>query len=321
VINNIEVIARDLAGNPSTQKRTVFFDSEKPTLAITNPGQDIRTNVSIIVIQGVVSDQQSAVRLALNMDGTIYTPSVVNGAFEQAITLVEEKLYNIVATASDGIEGHEVIAQRNIIYDVTKPVLTIDPVTSPTEETSQVVTGTREEGLSVTVSCPTATVGEISYPTITTWRTVITDLNTGDNIVSVSSSDMAGNRSDVTSRIFVQTNESDVILMPFPNILWPPNHKLIPVFIAGWVLHQCHTDIKSVEISIADEYGQYNYNHLHFGSIVKLEAWRKGDDKDGRVYTVTAVATHKDGRKTTTVKRVVVPHDISPDHGGGCGGW
>jgi Tol biopolymer transport system component/flagellar hook assembly protein FlgD/subtilase family serine protease/fibronectin type 3 domain-containing protein len=320
-INNIEVITRDPAGNPSTQKRTVFSDNEKPTLAITNPAQDIRTNVSNIVIQGVVSDQQSPVSLKLNVDGTIYTPTVVNGAFEQAITLVEEKLYSIVATASDGIEGHEVIAQRNIIYDVTKPVLTIDPVTSPTEETSQVVTGTREEGLSVTVSCPTATVDEISYPTITTWRTVLTDLNTGDNIVSVSSSDMAGNRSDVTSKIVVQSNESDLILIPFPNILWPPNHRMVLVLIAGWVSHPCHTDITSVEISVTDEYGQYNYDHLHFGSIVRLEAWRKGNDKDGRVYTVTAVATHKDGRKTFAVKRVVVPHDMSPDHGGECGGW
>ena len=32
------------------------------------------------------------------------------------------------------------------------------------------------------------------------------------------------------------------------------------------------------------------------------------DDMDGRIYTVTAVATHKDGRKTTSTAKVTVPH-------------
>ena len=277
--------------------------------------------MSSITIQGTVSDLQSAVSLTLNIDDMIYTPPVVNGTFEQEITLIEEKLYNVVATATDGIEGHEVSAQRNIIYDVTKPILTIDQVTSPTDETSQVVTGSREEGLPVAVSCPTASVGEVTYPTITTWRVELTDLIVGDNVVTAESTDLAGNRSEVSASIIMRTNGSDVVLIPFPNVLWPPNHRMVPVIIAGWITHPCHSDIKWVDISVMDEYGKYNYRNLHFGSVVILEAWRKGNDKDGRVYTVTAVATHKDGSKTTTTKRVVVPHDMSPHLPWGCWGW
>jgi hypothetical protein len=101
------------------------------------------------------------------------------------------------------------------------------------------------------------------------------------------------------------------VLIPLSSIFWPPDHKKYPVLIAGWVKHPCKSDITSVVISVTDEYGIYNYKNQHFVSVVLLEAWLSGNDKDGRIYTVTAVATHRDGRKTTTVARVIVPHDLS----------
>src|SRR6266568_176369 len=44
--NTILVTATDLAGNTSSQKRTVIYDDQKPSLAITVPVQDIRTNLA-----------------------------------------------------------------------------------------------------------------------------------------------------------------------------------------------------------------------------------------------------------------------------------
>jgi subtilase family serine protease/fibronectin type 3 domain-containing protein len=314
-LNHIEITATDLAGNTSSIKRTVYYDNQKPTLVITEPGQDISTNKSSLTIRGNVGDNAAIPSVTMTFDGTTYTPAVVNGVFQQAVSFTEEKLYEVVITATDGIIGHEVSTQRNVIYDITKPVLTIDPVLSPVSETSQVISGTREERALVTVSCPTATVGEISYPTATTWRVSLTNLRAGENGITATSSDSAGNQATAPASIFVQVDDNDLVLIPFPSVLWPPNHKKIPVLIAGWVRRPCHSDIESVVISVADEYGKYNYTNLHFGSVIRLEAWREGNDKDGRIYTVTAVATHRDGRKTTTVRRVIVPHDLSKcDH-------
>jgi hypothetical protein len=167
----------------------------------------------------------------------------------------------------------------------------------------------------VTVSCPTATVGAISYSSATTWSVSLTNLKAGANAITATSSDAAGNQATASASITVQVDDNDLVLIPFPSILWPPNHKKVPVLIAGWIRHPCHSDIESVVISVGDEYGKYTYTNLHFGSVVMLEAWREGNDKDGRIYTVTAVATHRDGRKTTTVRRVIVPHDLSKcDH-------
>src|SRR6185369_9058962 len=54
--NTTEITAADLAGNRSTVKRTVVFDDQVPSLAVTVPNQDIRTNQSSLTIKGTVSD-------------------------------------------------------------------------------------------------------------------------------------------------------------------------------------------------------------------------------------------------------------------------
>jgi len=113
--STIEVIATDLAGNSNSQKRTVVFDEQKPSLAITAPLQDIRTNQANLVIRGAVSDPATTVTISIAMGGQIYTPAVVDGQFEQAVILTEEKLYSIVVTATNGA-GISTSAQRNVIY-------------------------------------------------------------------------------------------------------------------------------------------------------------------------------------------------------------
>lgn len=66
----------------------------------------------------------------------------------------------------------------------------------------------------------------------------------------------------------------------------------------------------SVEITVTDEYGIYNMTVPGFGSIVQLEAWREGTDKDGRHYTITVVATDNAGNQSTAITEVIVPHDM-----------
>jgi hypothetical protein len=92
-----------------------------------------------------------------------------------------------------------------VIYDITKPVLTINSVTTPTSLTTQTVTGTREDGLAVSVVCTTATVGPVSYPTNTSWSVTLTGLQAGDNNISVTASDLAGNPTTAATKIILAT--------------------------------------------------------------------------------------------------------------------
>jgi hypothetical protein len=190
--NTILMMATDLAGNMSTVKRTVIYDDQTPSLAVTVPNQDIWTNQGSLTIQGTASDPLTAVTVAVTMGNQTFTPPVVNGAFEQPVTFAAQQSYAIVITATNEV-GATTSIQRNVIYSITPPALTINPVTSPTNQASQVVTGTREAGATVTVSCITATVGNVTYPTSTTWSADITNLTKGDNIVTVKATDQAGN--------------------------------------------------------------------------------------------------------------------------------
>jgi len=302
--NTIEITATDLAGNQSSLKRTVLYDDQKPSLAITEPNQDMRTSRSGLTIKGAVNDALTTVGVTISKDNEIFTPPVIDGTFEQMVTFAAEKTYDIVVTATNEV-GTTISVQRNVIYDITPPVLSIDPVPSPTSQPSLSVTGTREAGTAVTVTCATATVGEVSYPTATTWLVDISGLREGENVITAASADAAGNAVTTTATVVLVSRPPEITITATPDVIWPPNHKMVPVTIAGGV-DANGSDIKSVSISVSDEYGKYEYNNLTFGSTVMLEAWRNGNDRDGRKYTITVVVTNKGGIATAKTATVTV---------------
>lgn len=199
-INTIIITAIDLAGNSSSLKRTVIYDDQKPSLAVTVPAQDIRTNKADLTIVGTVSDPYTAVTVSITVDGITYTPAVVDGQFEQPLTFSEEKNYAIIVTASNEA-GTSTVVQRNVIYDITPPGFAINPVVSPTKTSEQLISGTREAGSTVSVTCSTAVVGTVEYPDSTTWRIMLTNLTVGDNPITAVATDETGNSSTLTTQI------------------------------------------------------------------------------------------------------------------------
>ncbi len=91
-------------------------------------------------------------------------------------------------------------------------------------------------------------------------------------------------------------------------ISWPPNHKINKVLIGGQATDS-GSGIASTAITVTDEYGICNLTASHFNSVVSLASWRAGSDKDGRLYTITAVVTDKAGNQSTRTTTVLVPHD------------
>jgi len=171
-----------------------------------------------------------------------------------------------------------------------------------------VVTGTREEGTIVTITCATAAAGAPEYPTSTTWRVPVAGMQQGENRLQASAVDLAGNRTTAAATILHVPRAPEVTIGTSRNLLWPPNKELVPVKIDGSAV-SCGSDIRETTISVADEYGKYNQQGLKFGDTVLLEAWREGKDMDGRVYTITAVVTDQAGNVTTRSTTVTVPHD------------
>jgi hypothetical protein len=306
--NTIEITARDLADNQSSQKRSILFDDQKPSLAVTQPDQDIRTNKSSLTISGTASDPVTAVGVTVTVDGTILTPAVIGGLFSQIVTFTDEKLYPITVIATNEV-GTRTTVQRNVIYDKTPPNLTIDPVVTPTNISNQIVTGTREEGTMVTITCVTATIGALEYPDPVSWRVSISGMQQGENRLQASATDLAGNRATAIATVLYVPRAPDVTISTSRNQLWPPNKELVPVAISGNVVTY-GSDIRETTISVADEYGKYNQQGVKFGDTILLEAWREGNDLDGRIYTIIAVVTDQAGNRTARSTTVSVPHDM-----------
>jgi Tol biopolymer transport system component len=108
------------------------------------------------------------------------------------------------------------------------------------------------------------------------------------------------------------TTPPNVALTLSSKQLWPPNKKMVPVQVDGWA--EDDRELASVEITVSDEYGSMiNQIVPGFGSTVWLEAWRDGNDSDGRIYTITAVAVDAAGNRSEQKATVLVPHDMRAD--------
>jgi hypothetical protein len=116
-LNTVTIIATDLGGKKTTTVRTVTYDSTAPSLAITNPDQDITTEQNSIVLAGRVSDALTAATVTVTFNGQTYTPAVTSGDFSQSIVFTTEKTYPVTVTAADEA-GNRTSVQRNIIYAV-----------------------------------------------------------------------------------------------------------------------------------------------------------------------------------------------------------
>lgn len=93
-----------------------------------------------------------------------------------------------------------------------------------------------------------------------------------------------------------------------PDSLWPPNGKMVNVTISGWAADNL-SGVAFVEFTVTDEYGQVQPAITDFNTTISLEASREETDKDGRQYTITAIATDRAGNKSTLSTVVTVLHD------------
>lgn len=100
-----------------------------------------------------------------------------------------------------------------------------------------------------------------------------------------------------------------------PHVLWPPNHKMIPVTV---MVHQANRCSAASACQISAVHSNEPVNGLGDGDTapdwqisgplkVNLRAERSGTGS-GRVYTITVACTETSGQSTTRTTTVTVPH-------------
>lgn len=142
--HTIVVYGTDYDGNTSAEVSSTFkIDTTPPTLNISAPADNIKTNVSTVSVTGTTNDANSTpVTVVITVGSQTYTPTVaVNGSFTQVVDLTEgTNVITIKATDSAGLES---TVTRTVSLDTAAPVITEiiitdNPTTTGTSYTIQI---------------------------------------------------------------------------------------------------------------------------------------------------------------------------------------
>jgi DNA-binding protein len=195
-LNTITVTAKDAAGNSAAVSKSITYDSIAPTVAITSPTTS-PTNDNTPLLNYTVSDGAVVVKV----DGVVV--SKVSG---NSLDTLSNGTHTVRVESTDAA-GNTGFASVTFTVDTVPPTITINPVVTPTKLKSQTISGTMENGATVTVKVNTsATVGPVSYPTSTTWICTITNLVYGVNNITATAGDGAGNTAFATASITERTH-------------------------------------------------------------------------------------------------------------------
>jgi hypothetical protein len=96
-----------------------------------------------------------------------------------------------------------------------------------------------------------------------------------------------------------------------PNVLWPPNHKMIPVTMGVSASDSCDSApfCRIVSVESSEPGGENSPDWQITGNLtVNLRSERDGSG-NGRVYTSTVECTDKSGNSLSETAIVTVPHD------------
>jgi hypothetical protein len=131
----------------------------------------------------------------------------------------------------------------------------------------------------------------------------------GTHTIEFQSSDNEGAWEEVKTENLQIDATRPVVQLELSNwLLYPPNHKLIPVTVNGSATDGT-SGVANVTFQVKDEYATVQPTLTGFGQTILLQAARKGSDRDGRHYWVTVTVTDKAGNVSNASRVVLVPHN------------
>ena len=213
------------------------------------------------------------------------------------INISAEGTTNLNYWAVDNAGNEEATKTQQIYIDKTPPLISgsINPAPN--------AAGWNNADVTVSFS---ASDGLSGIASITPPQTISSE-GAGQTI-SGEAVDKAGNAATTHVVVNIDKSAPVITITATPNILWPPNNKMVNVKIGGSAVDGI-SGISSITFKVKDEYGKVEPAITGFGSSIQLEASRDGNDMDGRVYTITVVVRDKAGNERTASTTVLVPHD------------
>lgn len=216
-INNITVLAKDSAGNTSSETAVIEVDTKTTVSIYLLP---IVTNKNTLPVSGT-AEKDATVTVSVKdiVTGDIAPKCTVDLAASQT----EWQCPNILSNLPDGTKlitatavdprGNISFTSRTITLDTTPPKVEVtSSFTTPTNSPLLTLTGTRDAG--TIISLQGALINGISYPDSTHWLISANLIPDGNKTLSIVGTDTAGNRFVTPSmaitldtRVFVSLNQ------------------------------------------------------------------------------------------------------------------
>ncbi len=230
----------------------------------------------------------------------------VTGTTTDPLSYTQQGTFTVTWTFSDGNGNSSTQTQTVIVKDVTPPVPDLASLPTVTGECSAAISSSP----TATDNCARKINGTTADP--------LNYATQGTFTVTWAFSDGNGNASTQPQTVVVKdvTPPSINNVAASPNLLWPPNHTMVPVSVAVSAMDNCSA---TAECHIASVSSNEPINGLGDGDTapdweitgnlrVNLRAERSGTG-NGRVYTITVGCTDALGNSSTGTATVTVPHD------------
>jgi len=150
-----------------------------------------------------------------------------------------------------------------------------------------------------------------SGDTITLTQSPAGPYSPGTTMVTLTVTDNHGASSQCSGTVTVSNSTSMTVasLTASPNVLWPPNDRMVSVKVTASA-SSCSA-VKCKIVSVTSNEPAAGDSTITGDLTVNLRARRSGDGKSGRVYTIAVQCTDAAGNTTTKTVTVTVPHDQS----------
>jgi hypothetical protein len=210
--NTIGLTAATPTGGQETLSATVVVLPTASIFGLPPGGNSTRDTITLTIFgDGVLSYRYSLDGAAFTSAIDVATPIVLNGLTDALHTIA------VVAIANDGAGNPLVQAVPTTASWAVKanpPLLTINPVTTPTNRTSQTISGTVELGsipsISVDTTAQAALVVTVGADGVSTWSCDISGLVKGVNTITVTAVDFVFNRTTKTAAITIVLPDGDM---------------------------------------------------------------------------------------------------------------
>jgi hypothetical protein len=306
--NHLNITAKDANGYQSSALiLSVILDDAAPVVVNSVPANNSFVNTPLSELMISLSDEYSEIDLEATLDGAtvkndsgqdisgIWMVSGNNVLIFTPSTSFGEGVYTIIIHPTDAF-GNWAEAQISFSYDATAPPSpVINPVTSPTKNLSQVITGAKSADTAAVVlyASQGIMIGTVAYPSSTSWSVTVSNLQPGQNTVAAYALDAAGNQSEEVQVVIIYDSA-------------PPSIPVVDPLASP-------TRETSVPLTGTKEAGSYLYiNHLKTAALYSDSSWSHTVNLTEGANTFTVYAKDEAGNQSDSVSASITRDTTAP---------